>query len=118
MRKSIGDSLIEVLIALCILSIGLLAFAKLQWHGLQNAGNQWSQTVALNQQMNLAEQLRTRPKKKSLSQIYQLWQQINKQQLSQAQSELQVDEQHYHFSIAWYQRDALKQSIQLQVDNG
>lgn len=58
-RRAAGFSLIEVLIAVVVLSIGLLALASLQMNLIRSSGDAKSQTVALALAKETLEQRRT-----------------------------------------------------------
>lgn len=57
-RKAAGFSLIEVLIAMVILSIGLLGLAGLQSTGLHNSTDSYARTIATSLANDMADRIR------------------------------------------------------------
>ena len=55
-QKSRGMSLIEVLISLCILSVGLLGLARTQILALQESRLAYTQSVSMQQAQNQYEE--------------------------------------------------------------
>jgi type IV pilus assembly protein PilV len=60
-KNSKGFTLLEVLVAMVLLSIGLLGVARLQMFGLQNTGNAYFRTQASGLLTELVERVRANP---------------------------------------------------------
>jgi len=60
-KESKGFTLLEVLVAMVLLSIGLLGVARLQMFGLQNTGNAYFRTQASGLLTELVERVRANP---------------------------------------------------------
>jgi type IV pilus assembly protein PilV len=60
-KRVIGFTLLEVLVAMVLLSIGLLGVARLQMFGLQNTGNAYFRTQASGLLTELIERVRANP---------------------------------------------------------
>jgi len=60
-NKTKGFTLLEVLVAMVLLSIGLLGVARLQMFGLQNTGNAYFRTQASGLLTELVERVRANP---------------------------------------------------------
>lgn len=60
-NKAAGLSLIEVLVALVVLSIGLLGFAALQINGLRNNNTALKRSLATIQAYDLSDRMRANP---------------------------------------------------------
>ncbi len=60
-RRVAGFSLVEVLVAVVLLSIGLLGLAKLQFWGVRHTGSAYFRTQATQIANEMAERLRANP---------------------------------------------------------
>ena len=61
LRRNDGFSLVEVLVAVVLLSIGLLGLAKLQFWGVRHTGSAYFRTQATQIANEMAERLRANP---------------------------------------------------------
>jgi type IV pilus modification protein PilV len=98
-----GFSLLEVLIALIILSVGLLSFAQAEIFALRDTQIAYFQSAAYLQAAEMAERLRT-CNKNSPSCIKQeklVWQNSSKKLLPQIKSKLSVDSAHCKIVMQW-----------------
>lgn len=107
-----GFTLIEVLIASIILTIGLLELMKLQIVSINHTQAAQNRTIANNQLQNMVQLLRSNiPKSAFTSEIAQ-WNTSNKALLPQGHGEVEKTQEGYRVTIAWNERDAAQASPQ------
>lgn len=106
MRNNQGFSLLEVLIALAILSIGLFGFVEAQLIALQQDQAAYLQSVALAQLRNMAELIHAcgadgKNAAVCLNQEINRWQKENKRLFPQADSKVVAKGSSYQLTIQW-----------------
>lgn len=98
-----GFTLLEVLIAVIILSIGLLGFARAEIIALHNNQTAYLQSLAELQTNSLAERLRICGAKNTscLTQQITTWKNENNKLFPHAQSNVIVNNSDYVITITW-----------------
>jgi len=98
-----GFSLLEVLIALLILSVGLLGFARAEILAIRYNQAAYWQSLAQSQINSLTEQLRACGTNNfiCLSQEISVWQNESKNLLPESQSKIDADQANYKITLEW-----------------
>lgn len=114
-----GFSLLEVLVALIILTGGLLAFSKAQIISLRYNQDSYRQTLAQYQNSSLIEQLRLCSQLSNPSicknSAVNNWRSINSSLIPQSQSQIKYTGSDYQFIIEW--EDLLQANIRQNQKN-
>lgn len=115
MQHQQGFSLLEVLIALAILSLGLLGFAEAQLVALQQDQQAYLQSLTTQQLSNMAERLRAcsvgnHILTTCLTREISRWQKENKQLFPQAESQVIQKNNFYQLKIQWQIRSRSESS--------
>lgn len=108
-----GFTLLEILIALLILSIGLLGFAYAQIISLRHNDAAYLQTIATIQNSSLAERLYICAAAHSTAcsaQQIDIWKTENKTLLPQVESSVRHYSEHYTITLRWQTHAGLKSS--------
>lgn len=100
-NKVQGATLLEILIALIILSMGLLALAKSQLRSFQYNNAQYFHNLAVNQVINLAEIIRAYHATSQLEQRISDWQQESEHALPQGVASIKQQQGYYQIQLAW-----------------
>ncbi len=114
-----GFSLLEVLISLFILSVGLLALAKLQVAAMINIHEAYLQTLASVRLRSITAIIKTLPQDQLAGEI-QHWNAVNRERFPQGQSSVSVSGFHYRVLLSWYARaygidQNKRQKLQLEI---
>lgn len=96
-----GISLIEVLVALCILSIGALSIAAMQLFCLRNTHDAYLQSIAVVQMVSMIERLHVNHSRNAHERELKMWNDINKQRLPNGEGELRCIENHCTVTLYW-----------------
>lgn len=114
-----GFSLLEVLIALLILSISLLAFAQAELTALRGVQNAYFINVATLQNESLVERLRIcEDQKTCIKQEIKQWQTEVSKILPQGKTKIDINGSQYQIEIRWHDNNSkksLKEKLVVQV---
>jgi len=114
-----GFSLLEVLIALLILSISLLAFAQAELTALRNIQNSYFINIAILQSDSLAEELRACENQKfCINHEIKQWQARIPKLLPQGKTKIDANGLQYQIEIRWHDnnsRKSLKEKLAVQL---
>lgn len=110
MRKNLaGYSLLEVLIAVCILSVSLLAFAQAQLTALRINQSTYLQTIAQTRLTSLAETLYTcnvvTCSSNNIMAKIKNWNELNQQLLPAGEGKLIKDNNYQIINVQWQRTD-------------
>lgn len=100
-KRQLGFNLIEVLIALFILSFGLLALAELQLAALRSVEEAYWQSVASVRMAAILERFRATNSKHHRQAECNTWQTINQQLSASLQSECQCQTNSCLVTLRW-----------------
>lgn len=97
-----GFSLIEVLVALCVLSVGLFGIASLQSVALRRNYDAYLHSIAVTQLASMFDRLQVSTPEKELS----IWNRVNAKLLPQGKGEYSPSS--HLISIRWFSRSSNK----------
>jgi len=97
-----GFSLIEVLIALCVLSVGLFGIASLQSVSLRRNYDAYLHSIAVTQLASMFNRLQVSTPQKDLP----IWNRVNAKLLPQGRGEYNPDS--HLITIQWFSRSSNK----------
>jgi len=104
MKQILGFSLIEVLVALFLLSVALLGVAGLHLVSLAHNHSAYLESIASQQLVSMAERLRAN-QGQQLAQEMILWNADNQRLLPAGQGEVSYYEDQYLIVLSWQWRD-------------
>ena len=96
-----GFSLLEVLVSVCIVSLGVISIAKLQLVGIKDSDNAMRRSVALTQLTNMAEILHANPPEHQLPKLINSWNQENARLLPLGRGEVNKHGNNYRVVVNW-----------------
>ena len=96
-----GFTLIEVLVALCILSFAVLGLVALQLTALRDNRDAQMRTVAAVQVQNMADRVRANRPSKNLRCEIEAWQKETRCMLPCTTAEVQCNNNQYTIKVAW-----------------
>ncbi|MBS0357660.1 MAG: prepilin-type N-terminal cleavage/methylation domain-containing protein [Proteobacteria bacterium] len=105
-----GFSLIEILAVILILSMGLLALAKIQIASLRNITASYFQTVALLQAENCAERIVSLSSPLQVSGLIAEWDLENRERLPEGRGEVFQNGNQYTIQVSWNEPNILGQN--------
>ncbi len=110
-----GYSLIEVLIAMLILSFGILAITGLQLNALRSSYTAYLQSVAAVQLANMLDRLRANPSQMTAE--FTQWQKLNSQLLPHSVSNYQCSKHTCFVSLRWQFQNIYSITVNSVIDS-
>lgn len=109
-----GFALLEILVALLVLSLGLIGIAGMQLSALQQSQDSYWQSVATTQLASLFERLRVNQSKSARAQELTLWNGINARLLPHGIGGYHCDDDWCSAFVQWKTKQV--QSVSLTAD--
>lgn len=112
-RNMAGFTLLEIMIALFILSVGLLGMARMETLSLRYQKDDLFRTIASLQINNLLEEVQVNSKERYQAERVALWRTTTTQLLPRGEGEIQTNGQRQTINIRWrsYEPEQIKMVI-------